>query len=91
MRYADLVNFYEMIESTSSRILMTNYLVNLFKNTPEEDIDKAVYLTEGRLYPNFVGIELGMAEKMALRSLSMATGIAIRKIEDEWKKKEILA
>lgn len=87
MRYADLVNFYEMIESTSSRILMTNYLVNLFKNTPEEDIDKAVYLTEGRLYPNFVGIELGMAEKMALRSLSMATGIAIRKIEDEWKKK----
>lgn len=87
MRYSDLVNFYEMIESTSSRILMTNYLVNLFKNTPEEDIDKAVYLTEGRLYPNFVGIELGMAEKMALRALSMATGISNSKIEDEYRKK----
>lgn len=87
MRFIELANSYEMIEATSSRISMTYYLVDLFKNTPEEDIDKVVYLTEGRLYPNFVGIELGMAEKMALRALSLATGMSQDKVENEYKKK----
>lgn len=87
MRYLELVDSYEKIESTSSRILMTNYLIDLFKITPEKDIDKIIYLTEGRLYPNFVGIELGMAEKMALKALSMASGISQNKVEDEYKKK----
>lgn len=87
MRFIELANSYEMIEATSSRISMTYYLVDLFKKTPEEDIDKVVYLTEGRLYPNFIGIELGMAEKMALRALSSATGISQDKVENEYKKK----
>ena len=87
MRYAELVNFYDKIEATSSRISMTYHLVDLFKRTPDNIIDKVVYLTEGRLYPNFVGIELGMAEKMALRALSMATGMSQEKVESEYKKK----
>ena len=87
MRYAILVNFYEKIEAVSSRIQMTNYLVDLFKITPEDIIDKVVYLTEGKLYPEFVGIELGMAEKMALRALSMASGVSQDKVESEYKKK----
>ena len=87
MRYIELVNFYDKIEATSSRISMTYHLVDLFKRTPNNIIGKVVYLTEGRLYPNFVGIELGMAEKMALRALSMATGISQDKVENEYKKK----
>lgn len=87
MKFIELANSYEMIESTSSRISMTYYLVELLKKTSDEIIDKVVYLTEGRLYPNFVGIELGMAEKMALRALSAATGMSQDKVEDEYKKK----
>lgn len=87
MRYAELVSSYEMIESTSSRISMTYYLVDLFRKTSDEDIDKVIYLTEGKLYPAFVGIELGMAEKMALRALSSATGMSQDKVENEYKKK----
>lgn len=87
MRFSELVNSYELINSTSSRISMTYYLVDLFRKTPDDIIDKVVYLTEGKLYPAFVGIELGMAEKMALRALSSATGISQYKIENEYKKK----
>jgi DNA ligase-1 len=87
MRYAELVSFYEKIEAVSSRISMTNYLVDLFKSTHEDIIYKVVYLTEGKLYPEFVGIELGIAEKMALRALSMATGISQDKVDNEYKKK----
>jgi len=87
MRFLELANSYEIIEATSSRISMTYHLAELFKKTPYEDIDKVAYLTEGRLYPNFIGIELGMAEKMALRALSLATGISQDKVENEYKKK----
>lgn len=87
MRFLELANSYEMIEATSSRISMTYYLADLFKKTPYDVIDKVAYMTEGRLYPNFVGIELGMAEKMAIRALSLATGISQDKVESEYKKK----
>jgi DNA ligase-1 len=87
MRFIELANSYEMVESTSSRISMTYYLVELFRKTSYDIIDKVVYLTEGRLYPNFVGIELGMAEKMALRALSSATGLSQNIVESEYKKK----
>lgn len=87
MEFEELINFFEIIEAEPSRLMMTNHLVNLFKKTPVEVIDKVVYLTEGKLYPSFVGIELGMAEKLALKALSMSTGISQNKVEDEYKKK----
>lgn len=87
MRFIELANSYEVIEATPSRTLMTYHLVDLLKKTPSDIIDKVVYLTEGKLYPAFFGIELGMAEKMALRSLSSATGMSQDKIENEYKKR----
>ena len=39
---------------------MTDYLVDLLKNTPKEVISRVVYLTQGKLYPDFEGIEMGM-------------------------------
>lgn len=87
MRFTELTDFYEKIETTSSRILMTNYLVDLFKKIPVDIIGRVVYLTEGKLYPEFMGIELGMSEKLAIRSLSKTSGISQDHIENEYKKK----
>lgn len=86
MKYSELVTFFEIIEKEQSRIIMTSHLVNLFQATPKIDIDKVVYLTEGRLYPPFVNIELGMAEKSALKALSMATGMLQSQVIDEYRK-----
>ncbi len=83
MRYIELVEFYELIEATTKRLEMTDFLVNLFKHTPGEVIDKVVYLTQGKLYPDFVGIDMGIAEKMALRALAAATGDSPQKAEQE--------
>lgn len=87
MEFSKLIDFFEIIEAESSRLLMTNHLMNLFRNSSEEDIDKVVYLTEGKLYPSFVGIEFGMAEKMALKALFMSSGISQDKILSEYRKK----
>lgn len=87
MRFSEIVDTYEKIDATSSRISMTYHLAELLRKTPEDIIDKVIYLTEGKLYPGFVGIELGMAEKLALKALSSATGMSLNKIENEYKKK----
>jgi len=86
MWYSELVEVYEKIEATTKRLEMTEYLVELFKKTPSALIDKVVYLTQGRLYPEFVGIELGLAEKLALRALANAAGIPLKSVEGEAKK-----
>ncbi|MHC1628959.1 MAG: ATP-dependent DNA ligase [Candidatus Nezhaarchaeales archaeon] len=86
MEYSLLVDVYEKIESTTKRLEMTELLVSLFKKTPPNLIDKVVYLTQGRLYPEYVGIELGVAEKLALRALSLASGVSMEEVESELKK-----
>lgn len=81
-----VANVYEQIESTTKRLEMTDYLVDLFKKTPKNLIDKVVYLTQGKLYPDFLGIEIGMAEKLAIKAVARATGRRIRDIEDDLRK-----
>jgi DNA ligase 1 len=60
------------MEQTTSRLMLTDHLVSLLKKTPPSAIDKVVYLIQGKLYPDYEGIELGLAEKMVLRALSQS-------------------
>ncbi|MEM1607226.1 MAG: ATP-dependent DNA ligase [Candidatus Bathyarchaeia archaeon] len=83
MDYSLVTEVYEKIESTTKRLEMTDYLVDLLKKTPKEVIDKVVYLTQGKLYPDYVGIELGVAERLALRAVSKVAGRKEEEIEED--------
>ena len=48
------------MEKTSSRISLTKGLVELFKKTPPELIDKVVYLIQGKLAPDYESLDLGL-------------------------------
>jgi len=85
LEYALIADSYEKIEATTKRLEMTDYLVELLKKTPKELIDKVVYLTQGKVYPDFVGLEIGIAEKLAIKALARATGISEEKIEEDLK------
>ena len=74
MDYTVIADSYEKIEATTKRLEMTDYLVELLKKTPKEIIGRVVYLTQGKLYPDFVGVEMGVAEKLAIRALARASG-----------------
>lgn len=82
MLYSVIVETFERIEATTKRLEMTDYLVELFKKTEPELMDRVVYLTQGKLYPDYVGVELGIAEKLLLKSLYEATGIPESEIEE---------
>jgi len=81
--YSLVTETYEKIEKTTKRLEMTDYLVDFFKKTPKEVIDKVVYLTQGKLYPDFVGIEIGMAEKLAIKAIAKASGRKESEIEKD--------
>ena len=83
MKYSSIAKAYEKIEATTKRLEMTDYLVELLKETPTELIDKVVYLTQGKLYPDFVGIEIGIAEKLAIRAVAKSSGHRETQIEKE--------
>src|SRR3970282_605443 len=75
MKYQVLAEAYTAIERTTSRLQMTARLADLFRATQKADIARVVYLTQGKLYPDFEGIEIGVAEKSAVRAVAQATGV----------------
>jgi DNA ligase-1 len=86
LKYAEIAEAYEKIEATTKRLEMTDLLVDLLKNTPKEIIDKVVYLTQGKIYPDFVKLEIGVAERLAIKALAKASGIKESEIEEDLKK-----
>ena len=86
MEFSILADSFYKMESTRKRLELTQFLVDLFEKTPNEVISKIVYLIQGKLRPDFEGIELGVAEKLAIRSISKSSGIPIKRIEDEYRK-----
>ena len=86
MEFSIIAEIFERMESTTKRIELTDLLVELLKKTPKKIIPNAVYLLQGIIRPNFEGVELGVAEKLAIRAISKSSGLSIKKIEDDYKK-----
>ncbi len=86
MDYSIIADAYEKIEATAKRLEMTSLLVDLLKATDKDVIAKVVYLTQGKIYPDFVGLEIGVAEKLAIRALSRASGRTETEIEADLRK-----
>ena len=86
MLYSDIAEVYEKIEATTKRLEMTDLLVGLLRKTPKELIDKVVYLTQGKIYPDFVKLEIGVAERLAIKALAHASGWSESEIEEDLKK-----
>jgi len=87
MLYSRLVDAYESISKTTKRLEITSLLVGLLRQTPPTVIDKVVYLTQGKLYPDYLGIEVGIAEKLAIKCISAVAGTTEQKVTIEYKAK----
>ncbi|MEM1532867.1 MAG: ATP-dependent DNA ligase [Desulfurococcaceae archaeon] len=84
--FSTLVEALEKISMTSSRIQMTAQLVELFKKTPPAVVDKVVYFLLGELWPSWTGLpELGVAEKMLIKAVSLSVNVPESKVEEQLK------
>ncbi len=87
MLYSRLVEVYENISRTTKRLEITSLLVDLLKQTSSSLVDKVVYLTQGKLYPDYLGVEVGIAEKLAIKCISSVAGTTEQKVVNEYKAK----
>ncbi|HET6715599.1 MAG TPA: ATP-dependent DNA ligase [Nitrososphaeraceae archaeon] len=85
MDFSIIVNIMEQMEQTTSRLELTNHLVALFKNTSPDLIDKIIYLIQGKIRPDYEGIEMGIAEKTIIRIVSQISNISTDKVYHKYR------
>ena len=80
MKFSEFAKYLDKLEATSSRLSLIEILSELFKKTPASEIEKIVYLIQGRIAPFFAPIEIGMAEKSVAASLANTFGSEKEKV-----------
>ena len=75
MRYLVVAEAYRDLEQVSSRLALTERLAALLAETPAGLLPTVCYLCQGLIAPEFAGIDLGLAEKLAIRAVAAATGV----------------
>lgn len=86
MTFNELARFFESIEKTSSRLTITELLAQLFKKLTPEEIEKTMYLLQGRVVPLYEKVEFGMAEKTVVKSVINAVHIEKKVFDTKYKK-----
>lgn len=85
MLYKELVEVYERLEKTTSKIAETEILAEIFKKGDDETLPKLVLLSQGKVFLPFEGRELGVASKLMMRALAKVSGFGIETIEKYFK------
>src|ERR1700751_3505014 len=75
VKYEIVAEAYRDLEAVSSRLALIERLAALIEQTPAELLPVVCYLAQGLIAPEFEGVDLGLAEKMAVRAVAAATGV----------------
>ncbi len=78
MNFLEVSQRFSEMSNTTKRLELTDILVRLLK-AAGRDLKKLVYLTQGKLLPDYEGLEIGMADKLIIKALSAIS----EKSEDE--------
>ncbi len=75
VKYEIVAEAYRDMEEVSGRLALIDRLAALVTQTPAELLPVVCYLCQGLIAPEFAGVDLGLAEKMAIRAVAAATGV----------------
>jgi DNA ligase 1 len=75
VKYQVVAAAYRDLEQASGRLILIDRLAVLLAQTPEGLLPKVCYLCQGLVAPEFAAVDLGLAEKLALRAVATATGV----------------
>src|SRR3989344_2196403 len=85
MEYKSLVGIYRKLEQTTKRLEKTAIISEFLKEIDTTDMGKVVLLLQGKVFPNWDERKIGIASRLVLKAISIATGIQIQKVEQSWK------
>ena len=86
MLFSKIADTFAALESTSSRLEMTDILARSFEGMDPSDLRNTIYLSQGLLHPDFYPEKLGMADRLILQSIASTSGNPADKVEKMWIK-----
>jgi len=80
MKYEIVAEAYRDLEQATARLALIDRLAALLAQTPTELLPIVCYLCQGMIAPQFAGVDLGLAEKLAVRAVATATGASLDEV-----------
>jgi DNA ligase-1 len=84
MLFHKLAKVFGVIEAKSGRLEMTGLLAELFKEASPEEAERIAYIVEGELLPPYMGVDMGMGEKLVLQAIAEGSGDSRKEVEKEF-------
>ncbi len=84
MTFGKLTQYFEKLESTSSRLALIDILAELFSEVSKDEVGMVSYLLQGRVAPFYEATEMGMSEKLVAQSIARAYGVDREKVLREY-------
>jgi DNA ligase 1 len=75
VKYEVVAQAYRDLEQASGRLMLIDRLAALLARTPQEILPTVCYLCQGLVAPEFAVVDLGLAEKLALRAVATVVGV----------------
>jgi len=86
MKYSNLADIYENIESTSSSLDKTAILGDFLEKVPTKELPDIILLIEGRVFPEWDSQQIGIGARLILKAISSASGTSFSRVEKMWNK-----
>jgi DNA ligase 1 len=80
VHYEIVAEAYRDLEAATARLALIDRLAGLLSQTPPELLARVCYLCQGMIAPEFAGVELGLADKLAARAVATATGSSAEQV-----------
>ncbi len=82
MRYRDLVDVYERLESLTGRLAMTDVVAGFLAGIGDDDLPTVLLHLQGTALKAGSDRELGLADNLMIRSLSQVSGASEASVKD---------
>ncbi|MEE9323908.1 MAG: ATP-dependent DNA ligase [Candidatus Aenigmarchaeota archaeon] len=85
MKYSKLVDLYEHLEQTPSRLKKIERIAEFLRDAETPILEKLVLMIQGRVFPSYSEKEIGVADKMMVKVISSSTGFPERDVMKEFR------
>ncbi|MBN2330898.1 MAG: ATP-dependent DNA ligase [Candidatus Aenigmarchaeota archaeon] len=74
MLYSKLVDVYAKLEETPSRLAKIDAVASLLQESDSENLPRIVLLLQGKVFPSWSEMVIGIADKIVIKIVATATG-----------------
>lgn len=85
MRYADLVDTYSLLASTSSRLEQTARLADVLSQLDVSHFEPVIRLVGGRVFAPWEDADIGVSSRGMMAAVALASGVPEGQIEVFWR------